>query len=144
MLRHDQVVLEVDVPAELPLVDCHSQQIQQVLMNLVTNARDALNERYPGYDDDKRIIVACRAVDHEGRPGVCLTVEDHGLGISEEIAGRILDPFYTTKAGELGTGLGLSISHGIVQEHQGRLWYETRAGHWTKFHVDLPVNHRTE
>jgi signal transduction histidine kinase len=69
VLRHDQIALEVDVPEALPQIKCRSQQIQQVLMNLITNARDALNERYPGYDGNKKIIITARLVEHGTRDG---------------------------------------------------------------------------
>jgi signal transduction histidine kinase len=67
VLRHDQVTLEVDVPPGLPQIRCRSQQIQQVVMNLVTNARDALNVRYPGRDAKKKIIISAREVTRNGK-----------------------------------------------------------------------------
>ncbi len=139
VLRHDDVLLEVDVPDDLPAVDCRSQQVQQVLMNLVTNARDALNERYPGGHEDKRIRVTARSFDVDGQPWQRLTVEDHGPGVDEAVGARMWDPFYTTKPRDKGTGLGLSISHGIARDHHGRLWYECREGEWTRFHFELPA-----
>jgi PAS domain S-box-containing protein len=60
ILRHDHIMLDVDVPADLPPINCHSQQIQQVIMNLLTNARDALNERYPQHHEDKRVFIRAR------------------------------------------------------------------------------------
>ena len=70
---------------------------------------------------------------------VRLTVEDHGLGIPEELRERIFDPFFTTKPRDKGTGLGLSISHGIVKDHGGEMSVESEVGQWTRFQVDLPV-----
>jgi signal transduction histidine kinase len=67
-------------------------------------------------------------------------VEDRGPGIPQKNIERIFDPFHTTKPRDKGTGLGLSISHGIVKEHGGNLTVETRAGEWTRFHVDLPAD----
>ncbi|MBI2297354.1 MAG: response regulator [Armatimonadetes bacterium] len=141
ILRHDQIELEVEIPAELPALRCRTQQIQQVLMNLLTNARDALNEKYPGYNENKRITVTCRGLEQDGETWLRLTVEDHGTGIPEAVAERMLDPFFTTKDRDKGTGLGLAVSHGIVTDHRGKLWYETEQGEWTRFHVDLPTNH---
>jgi signal transduction histidine kinase len=63
VMRHDQITLEVDVPTDLPQIKCRSQQLQQVIMNLLTNARDALNQRYPGPDEDKRIIISARMIE---------------------------------------------------------------------------------
>ena len=140
VLRRDQITLSVDLPEELPPLKCRSQQIQQVFMNLLTNARDTLNEKYPESHPDKVIQISCRTFASEDRRWLRLTIEDHGLGIPEAIRGRILDPFFTTKPRDIGTGLGLSISHGIVEDHHGILSFETEPGLWTRFHVDLPVD----
>jgi PAS domain S-box-containing protein len=140
VLRHDQVKLEIEIPDGLPPTRCRSQQIQQVLMNLLTNARDALNEKYPGRHDDKILRVRCTQVIKGGRDWIRVTVEDHGVGIREDIADRVFDPFFTTKPKEKGTGLGLSVSHGIAKEHGGDLFFESQTGVHTLFHLDLPVD----
>jgi PAS domain S-box-containing protein len=140
VLRRDQITLTVDVPADLPLLTCRSQQLQQVLMNLLTNARDALNERYPGYHADKTIQVRVRPFETGGRRWLRITVADQGNGIPAAVRERIFDPFFTTKPRDQGTGLGLSISHGIVKDHHGVLHFETEMGVGTRFHMDLPVD----
>jgi signal transduction histidine kinase len=139
VLQHDQITLTVDVPADIPLLKCRSQQIQQVVMNLLTNARDALNEKYPGYHEAKTLAVRAALFEQGGCPWLRLTVADQGRGISPEIQARIFDPFFTTKPRDKGTGLGLSISHGIVKDHHGVLHFETEPGIGTQFHLDLPV-----
>jgi len=140
VLRKDQILMEVDVPEDLPKVTCRSQQIQQVLVNLFTNARDALNARYAGFDEDKRVSVVVRPFERNGSAWVRTTVEDHGIGIAEGRLARIFDPFYTTKRRDRGTGLGLSVSYGIVTEHRGELRVESEEGRYTRFHVDLPIH----
>ncbi|MBI5686678.1 MAG: PAS domain S-box protein [Verrucomicrobia bacterium] len=140
VMRHDQITLAMDVPDGLPDVECHSQQIQQVVMNLLTNARDALNEKYPDYHEDKIIHIAARPFEKDGKSWIRVTVEDHGHGIPREVRGRLFDPFFTTKLGKGGTGLGLSISHGIAKDHSGELHFETETGRFTRFHLDLPVS----
>ncbi len=140
IIRGDQITLEVDVPSGLPNIKCRSQQIQQVLMNLLTNARDALNQRYPEHDPDKIMMVTVRPFEKEGRPWIRVMVEDHGVGIPDEIRGRLFDPFFTTKDRTQGTGLGLSISHGIVQEHRGELCVESEPGEYTRFLLELQVD----
>ena len=140
VMRHDQIALQVDVPEDLPKIKCRSQQIQQVLMNLLTNARDALNERYPGYDANKLMSITARTIEKEGARWVRTTVEDHGVGIAQEIRDRLFDPFFTTKSRDKGTGLGLSVSHGIVQEHGGELLVECEPAQYTRFHLDLPLD----
>ena len=140
VIKRDQITLEVDVPDDLPEFKCRSQQIQQVLMNLLTNARDALNARYPEYDPKKIINMSVRLFEKEGRRWLRTTVEDHGVGIPVEIRERIFDPFYTTKDRAIGTGLGLSISLGIVKDHHGELSFESEEGQPTRFYLDLPVD----
>ena len=140
VLRKDQIRVEVDVPTDLPNVRCRSQQIQQVVMNLLTNARDALNEKYPEFDEDKVVRVVARSVPEGGKRWIRLTVEDHGSGIPETVVDRIFDPFFTTKPRDRGTGLGLSISHGIVHDHGGSLSVESEPGAYTRFVVKLPID----
>ncbi len=139
VLPRDQIAVEMDISDHLPMVNCRSQQIQQVLMNLLTNARDALNEKYPEGSPDKIIRVTAEALEKDGEPWVRMTVEDHGTGIAPTIQDKIFDPFFTTKELGKGSGLGLSTSHSIVEEHRGDLHFESEPGHWTKFHLDLPV-----
>lgn len=140
VIRHDQITLVVNVPTDLPPMNCRSQQIQQVIMNLVTNARDALNERYPEHHPDKVLNLTACMLAKAGRCWIRLTVEDHGTGIAPENRGRIFDPFFTTKDRSQGTGLGLSISHGIVKEHHGEWTVESELNEFTRMHVDLPVD----
>lgn len=140
IIRRDQITIEVDIPDDLPKIKCRSQQIQQVLMNLLTNARDALNARYPEHDPEKVITVTVRPFKQADRPWIRATVEDHGPGIPVDIASHMFDPFFTTKDRNIGTGLGLSISHGIVQDHKGKLYFESKAGQYTRFYLDLPVD----
>jgi PAS domain S-box-containing protein len=140
VLAKDQITITTDIPPDLPKIKCRSQQLMQVLMNLITNARDALNARHPAHHDDKIIAVTVRLRELEGKRWIRTTVEDHGVGIAPEIGPRIFDPFFTTKPRDQGTGLGLSISHGIVRDHGGELTYESEPGSFTRFHIDLPVD----
>ncbi|MEN6439503.1 MAG: PocR ligand-binding domain-containing protein [Syntrophobacter sp.] len=140
VMRHDQITLELSIPADLPSFKCRSQQIQQVLMNLMTNARDALNERYPGYSPDKILRFTAEEIMKDGHRFIRTTIEDKGPGIPLEIRDRIFDPFFTTKPKETGTGLGLSISYGIVRDHGGELSVESEVNQYTRFYMDLPVN----
>jgi len=140
VIRHDQIILNVSVSPDLPLLKCRSQQIQQVIMNLMTNSRDALGERYPGYNADKILDLKARLLEKDARRWIRITVEDHGTGIPNEVRERMFDPFFTTKGRDKGTGLGLSISHGIVKEHHGELTVESEPGRFTRMHVDLPVD----
>ena len=139
LLRRDGIELEVDVPEDLPTFDCRSQEMQQVLINLLANARDALNLRYPDGGDDKRVGVHARVRTADGRDWLRLSVIDRGTGIAEEVLDRVFDPFFTTKSRDQGTGLGLSVSYGLVRDHGGRMSVESAPGEGAEFHVDLPL-----
>jgi len=139
-LRRDGIDVVIDIPDGLPTIKCRSQQIQQVLLNLLTNARDALNARFPSYDERKRIRITAGEVSHDGRAWVHLTVEDAGIGIPADLLERIFDPFFTTKPRDQGTGLGLSISYGIVRDHHGTISVESEPNEVTRFVVELPVD----
>jgi len=139
MMKKDRIHVDVDIPEDLPTLRCRSQQIQQVLLNLLTNARDALNERYPKEDEDKRIRILARGIDGDEGPMVRTIIEDYGPGIRAEHLDRIFDPFFTTKPRDRGTGLGLSVSYGIVREHHGHMRVESEPGRFTRVILDLPI-----
>lgn len=138
--KKDLINIRLMLSENLPKIRCRSQQIQQVFMNLLTNARDALNEKYPDSDDDKIIDVNvyCKMIDQ--REWVIISVKDHGNGIHPSIINRIYEPFFSTKPKDKGTGLGLSISFGIIRDHHGRIEIESEAGVYTCFNVILPVD----
>lgn len=138
-ISKDQIKLEINIPHDLPVVRCHRQQLQQVLMNLITNAKDALNERFPKYDQNKKIsISACEFSEGENK-SIRISVEDRGTGIAPEARAKIFMPFYSTKRERKGTGLGLSVSRSIIAEHQGEISVESELGEFTRFYIDLPV-----
>jgi len=138
ILAREQISIDTEIEDDLPLVECRNQQIMQVLMNLITNARDALNARFPQFDSDKTIYIHAHVFNDGERNWVRTTVEDHGVGIPQAVINRIFDPFFTTKPCDKGTGLGLSVSHGIVSDHKGRLIAESVEGEYTRMHMDLP------
>lgn len=115
---------------DIPLVSCSPSQINQVFLNLITNAAQATDEATGA------IIITTRRVNDTS---VAVDVEDNGHGIPAETLPRIFDPFFTTKDVGKGTGLGLSIAFRIVDEHGGRLTVESKVGQGTRFTVTLPV-----
>jgi signal transduction histidine kinase len=141
VLRKDHITLRV-VPDERPaLVLCRMQQIQQIIMNLITNARDALNQRYgqgENEGDQKRLDIRVSRFERDGRLWIRVTIEDNGSGIPPDVLPRIFDPFFTTKGRDQGTGLGLAVSHGLASDNDGELGVETRVGQGTRFYLDLP------
>jgi PAS domain S-box-containing protein len=140
VLRKDQITVELNIPENLPQLKCRSQQIQQVIINLLTNAQYALNARYPEYDENKLICIAAIPSENDGENWIRITVEDHGVGIPEGVRERIFDPFFTTKSRHEGTGLGLSVSFGIIKEHQGELTVESVPKVSTRFSFKLPID----
>jgi PAS domain S-box-containing protein len=139
LLRRDGIALDVDVPEDLPMVSCRTQEMQQVVINLLANARDSLNLQYPDADAGKRLTLRARIHPSNGRKWLRLSVIDRGGGIQAEILDRVFDPFFTTKPRDQGTGLGLSVSYGLVRDHGGRMTVESEPGEGAAFHVDLPL-----
>jgi two-component system NtrC family sensor kinase len=115
---------------DLPALWGDGNTLQQVVLNLLTNARDAVGTT------GEITVETSRAAGGSG--AVCLVVRDTGPGIPPEALPRIFDPFFTTKAD--GTGLGLSISYGIVRDHHGTLDVESREGEGTTFTLTFPVS----
>lgn len=115
---------------ELPGVKADQVQIEQVLLNLIRNAMDAMADRPL---DERRIMIQSYREDKH----VCIVVEDNGTGLTPENAAKVFTPFYTTKAN--GMGLGLSISKSIIEAHSGTLSVESRLGQWTRFTFTLPI-----
>jgi PAS domain S-box-containing protein len=122
---------------ELPMVECHLSDLNQVFLNLLINACHAIAEVVDGTGQKGIIRVQTR---HEG-DWVRIAISDTGCGISDEIRGKVFDPFFTTKDVGVGTGQGLAISHSIVAEkHGGTLSFESEVGHGTTFHICLPIS----
>jgi len=113
---------------KLPEIECIPSQLNQVFMNLLVNAAQAITEH-------GRITLRTR---QEGE-NVRIDIADTGSGIPLEIINRIFDPFFTTKPVGTGTGLGLSITHGIVRKHNGRIDVSSRAGEGTTFSITIPI-----
>lgn len=142
---------------DLPLVECYPGQLNQVFMNLIANAIDALEEAmasskrsksqplptlqirtervdFPEFDRDGEPL------ENSGSPRVRITIADNGIGMTETVRRRLFDPFFTTKAVGKGTGLGLSISYQIVVEkHGGTLECISEPDHGAKFIIELPI-----
>jgi hypothetical protein len=127
-LRDRRIALEAVLDPGLPAIRGHRGKLQQVLLNLLSNARDAV-------EGGGRIVVRTSVTDGN----VALEVVDDGVGIAEEDLPRIFEPFFSTKGRGKGTGLGLSISYGIVREHEGTMQVESVPGSFTRFRVELPL-----
>lgn len=129
----------VEIPKDLPPLRGNPQQLQQVFLNLLSNARYALNVRYKGQDPGKRIEIRSRMISVDGKDFLRTTVTDYGIGIPQNVIDRIFDPLFSTKPPGEGTGLGLSISQNLVMQHQGYLRLESVEGSQTNAIVDMPI-----
>jgi len=129
-LQRSRVMLRTELGDDVPLVTGDRVQLQQVILNLLLNAADAMS----GLDDRPRQLVVRTELDEDDR--VRLTVQDVGMGFEPNVAERLFDAFYTTKSG--GMGIGLSISRSIIESHHGRLWAAPNDGPGATFSFSIP------
>jgi len=122
-------------PGARARVHADPQQIEQVVSNLVLNARDAMPH-------GGRITLSTHDLAHPEGARVRLVVSDNGHGIAPEHVGRVFEPFFTTKPIGLAAGLGLATCYGLVEQNRGTIAFETKVGHGTTFRVDLPASAR--
>ena len=133
-----KIRIDIQFSDDLPPVSCVETEVEQVLLNLLRNAAQALAGMNPP-PDEPRIIL--RAFPHGD--WLRLEVEDNGPGMEPEVQRRIFEPFYTTKPPGVGTGLGLSVSYFIITKgHEGRMSVESYPGEGSVFRIDLPVSGR--
>ena len=138
----ENIEFDVEAPEEAIYIQADPSQIEQVIMNVVLNARDAM----PGGGKIKVCVTDSASVHFhpqggEGRADdnrACLVVADTGCGMDEKILGKIFDPFYTTKPPGKGTGLGLSTVYGIVKQIGGSIEVESEPGKGSKFYIYFP------
>lgn len=128
-LQNARIQVEQDLDSELPALKGNAGKLQQVFLNLVLNARDAM-------EGGGRLSV--RSWTENGSAKVELS--DTGVGIAPESLARVFDPFYTTKGAKKGTGLGLSVTYGIVREHGGDIEVESEPGRGATFRIEFPIS----
>jgi C4-dicarboxylate-specific signal transduction histidine kinase len=133
-LRHEassrHISIRTELSGSLPLLKADRVQLQQVLLNLIINAMDALS----GTAERKHIVIRSRL---QGESEILIAIEDSGIGLAPQTIHRIFDPFFTTKPH--GIGVGLSISKSIVESHEGRLWASPNPGGGAVFQFTLPI-----
>jgi two-component system NtrC family sensor kinase len=130
-LRTSNVEVATNLDPNLPMVMADGHQIQQVLLNIINNARQAIEAHKSG----GKIVISTTVIGSNVR----VTIQDNGPGIAPENLRRIFDPFFTTKEVGKGTGLGLSLCYGIVKEHGGDIRVESSPGKGARFFVELPL-----
>ncbi|MCE5227994.1 PAS domain S-box protein [bacterium] len=143
-LRIHNIDVVTDIPDGLPPIHGEPLQIEQVILNLISNARDAMDARFEAEtrstngrgDYHKHLEIK---VDQVRPDELRLRICDNGTGMSTETLDKIFDPFFTTKPVGRGTGLGLSISYGILTSHSGRIEVQSNPGAGTTFSVHLPI-----
>ncbi len=136
-LRQDGIIVKINMSSALPPTLCQPQQLVQVFLNIISNSRYALN-RKAHIDKTIEVTVSEKSIDN--LPHIVIVFFDNGIGIPEELMGKLMDPFFSTKPSGEGTGLGLSISHDIITEHSGKISFDSVIDQYTKVIIWLPIN----
>jgi len=157
MLRHlirEDISIETQLAPDLPPINADPHQLEQILVNLVVNARDAIDAQPVGsrakkitIQTDKIVLDEKYAISYPGaRPGeyLCLCVTDTGVGMDETVRRKIFEPFFTTKPKGHGTGLGLATVYGIVKQNEGDIFVYSKKGLGTTFKILWPVSESAE
>lgn len=134
-----EIITELD--SNLPFAYCNIDDINQVVLNLITNASDAIEEAKTIKNYEKGIIKIKTYLKDEN---VIIEIEDNGIGIDDSIKESIFNPFFTTKDVGKGSGQGLAISHRIINNHKGSIIFESEKGEFTRFIITLPTNEKEE
>jgi len=137
-LRVHQIELDLDLDDKLPPIMADHNRMEQVFINLVTNAMDTLDEK--GETEDKEFKKLLKIRSYSKVEQVFVTVSDNGTGIPEDVIDKIFDPFFTTKEIGKGTGLGMSISYGIVKDYGGTITVSSKSGEGTAFELSFPIS----
>lgn len=150
MILHNRLKAKLDYPAiqvvkeygNLPQIECYAGQLNQVFMNILSNAIDALDEQNQQRSiaditaHPSTVTIRTETID---RQTVAIHIADNGPGIPEAVQKRLFDPFFTTKAVGKGTGMGMSISHQVIERHKGRLKCISSPGRGAEFVIEIPI-----
>lgn len=131
--KFHNITFDITLDKTIPEISVDPNQIQQVFLNMLLNAADAMEEK-------GRIVVASRFIEENNNKFIELEFTDTGPGIPESILGKIFEPFFTTKPTGKGTGLGLSVSYGIIKKHNGQIFVKSELGKGASFFIHLPVD----
>lgn len=140
MLKKDGIHIHLQVSDGLPFCIADFQQLQQVFLNVIENARYALNKKDKKGFEGKRLEIKGSLVVRDGIKMIRTIFVDFGTGISKDVIEKVCNPFFSTKPADKGTGLGLSISFGIIEDHHGNLRIRSREGMFTKVIIELPAH----
>jgi signal transduction histidine kinase len=136
--RHRVIEIVLDFDKSIQPIPGDIYKFEQVILNLLTNARDAIEEKHKGSKTSGKKFV--KIWTHQDDKSIFVEVEDNGIGIKSAEIEKVLIPFYTTKEPGKGTGLGLSISYGIIKEMQGVIEIISKRNTGTTIQITLPLN----
>jgi PAS domain S-box-containing protein len=134
-LMNYNIAIAKNLSAGLPMIQADASQLEQVFLNLISNARDAMEDK----EDNKSLTISSSYIEEDGIPYVQVSFRDTGVGIPEKNMEKILEPFFSTKPVGKGTGLGLSLCFGIIESHGGRMDIHSKVGEGTEMRVIIPV-----
>ncbi len=135
-LSLQNIEVKLDLDQTIPPILAHKNRLEQIIFNMVTNARDAIGQKKESVDKTSERVITIRSYQHDGR--VAVTVSDTGIGIPRLVKERIFEPFFTTKEVGKGMGLGLSITYGIVRDYGGEIGVESEEGKGSTFRITFP------
>ncbi len=121
--------------AELPLIECYPGKLNQVFLNIISNAVHAINKKFGAESTEGEITIET----HKSEQVVTIEISDNGTGMNEYAMKKIFEPFFTTKDVGEGTGLGMSIAYNTIKKHKGNIQLHSEIGKGTKFMIDLPL-----
>jgi PAS domain S-box-containing protein len=137
--RYDAIDVSIGFPKIVPSVQVNVREMQHIFLNLLSNARYALNQRYSGKHPKKRIEIKGDITARNGHPRLNVVCTDFGMGIHPNIIGKVFEPFFSTKPEGIGTGLGLSICRSIIEDNNGTLNIESILDDHTSITIELPI-----
>lgn len=138
-LKNDRIIIDKHLHEPSCLIIGNHLQLMQVILNIISNSRFALNERYKGESEEKVIRISSALIERENKQSYRLVIRDQGTGIPQGVLAKLFDPFFTSKPAGQGSGLGLSISYGIIKNHDGIFRVDSILNQYTEMIIEIPV-----
>ncbi|MBM4053505.1 MAG: PAS domain S-box protein [Planctomycetes bacterium] len=138
VMKKEGIRINVCFPADMPKLIGYPQQLQEAFLNLISNARDALNEKHPHSDQNKILEISGKTITLKGINHAQIVFYDHGCGIPANNIKKVMVPFFTTKSFKKSPGLGLNICEKLIKAHDGTMEIDSKEGEFTKVIITLP------